>query len=130
MHIVLIYTFPVVLVLFEWGLRNAISVDTSGFTGPALAAAALSFLMPLTKPKEASDTGFRGRDVLITSRMDSHFVAFTWLLILAFLFAWGVACYLSIRTPDSKLLGFPSHLTIGSGLYFVSLVMTAFKEKT
>lgn len=130
MHIVLIYTFPVVLVLFEWGLRSAISVDTSGFTGPALAAAALSFLMPLTKPKETSDTGFRGRDVLITSRLDSHFVAFIWLLILAFLFAWGAACYLSIRTPDSKLLGFPSHLTIGSGLYFVSLVMSAIKEKT
>lgn len=129
MQATLPYLFPLILLLFEWGLRAALKVDTSSFFGPTLAAAALSFLIPLTKPVEYQG-GWAGRRVLMTSRFDASFVSLTWVLILLGLFAWASACYFSLTTPTSLALGFPTHTTIGGIAYVISLVMTSLKEKT
>lgn len=130
MHTVLTYGFPLVLLLFEWGLRAGLKVDASGFIGPTLAAAALSFLIPLTRPAEQRFGTIQSRRVIVTSRFDSNFVAFTWLLVLLCLFAWAAACYFSLVTPTEKTLWFSTHVTIGGAAYIVSLVMTSFKERT
>ncbi len=129
MHAILTYGFPLILLLFEWGLRAALTVDTSGFFGPTLAAAALSYLVPLTRPYEKQDSWARSRQVLVTSRFDASFVAFTWLLVLLCLFAWAAACYCSLVTPADKTLGVATHISIGGGAYIISLVMTSIKER-
>jgi hypothetical protein len=130
MYAVLIYGFPLFLLLFEWGLRHLLAVDASGFTGPTLSATGLSFLVPLTKPKilnvpltNAPSTA------VVTSAGDQQFVAFIWILVLAFLFVWGWSCYESIKEPQELILGLPRHLAIGSGAYLLSLIMIFIKEK-
>lgn len=129
MQAILTYGFPLVLLLFEWGMRAALKVDASGFFGPTLAAAALSYLVPLTRPFERRDSWVQSRRVLVTSRFDANFVALTWLLVLLCLFAWAAACYFSLVTPTDKTLGFATHTTIGGGAYIISLVMASIKEK-
>ena len=68
MYAVLVYFFPLILIAFEWGLRTILKIDSSGFTGPALAAAGLTFLMPLIKPKIVEIGDAQGRNVVVASR--------------------------------------------------------------
>lgn len=129
MQAILVYGFPFVLLLFEWGLRAVLEVDASGFFGPTLAAAALSHLVPLTRPFEQRNGWSQSRRVLVTSRFDANFVIAVWIFILVGLFAWASTCYFSLVEPDDKTLLLPTHTTIGGGAYIISLVMTSMKEK-
>lgn len=129
MYAILIYGFPLTLLAFEWGLRVILSVDSTGFTGPTLAAAGLSFLMPLTKPKKKNLSAHHGYNVVVMSKADSILTPFLWICVFAFLFSWAWACYVSIKLPGNKTLGFDSHLVIGGSVYILSLILTAIKEK-
>ena len=129
MYAVLTYGFPLILLVFEWGLRTLMLVDTSGFIGPTLAAAGLSFLIPLTKPKRIDVLVPSLPDALVTSKRDQEFVGLIWLLFLASLFAWSASCYTSIRFPENRVFGWPVHFVIGLGTYLLSLIMTFVKEK-
>ena len=129
MQAILIYGFPLVLLLFEWGLRSLMAVDSSGFTGPTLAAAGLSFLVPLTKPKSLNVQVAGMPNAVVTSRADNQFVATTWILVFVFLFVWSWSCYVSIKSPEHNVFGVAKHLLIGGIAYLVSLVMTFVKEK-
>lgn len=129
MYAVLIYGFPLLLLLFEWGLRVLIQVDSSGFTGPTLAAAGLSFLMPLTKPKQLNIQIPGNPNAIAISRTDTQFMAFTWMVIFGYLFLWALTCYTSIKLPMNKVFSITTHLFIGSCAYVFSLVMTFVKEK-
>ena len=128
-YAILVYGFPLILLWFEWGLRTVIGVDSWGFTGPTLAAAGLSFLVPLTKPKviitQATPTQ---RRTVMTSRADLAFVGVVWILVLAFLFLWAGACFSSVKHPDDVVYGLSIHFAIGLGVYFVGMVMTFIKE--
>jgi hypothetical protein len=128
MHNILIYGFPVLLLIFEWGLRSVIAVDTWGFTGPSLAVAGLSFLVPLTKPKEIDVSAPEHAGAVGVSRKDLDFIAVTWLLVLSFLFFWAWSCYASLKHPDQQFLHVSLHFAIGLATYAVSLVMTYVKE--
>ncbi|EJL6474595.1 hypothetical protein ACVTD8_16260 [Vibrio cholerae] len=129
MYIVLTYGFPFILIAFEWGLKFLLKIQDTAFAGPALAAAALSFLMPLTKPKviEIDVPGHPG--TFVTSSRDSQLIGATWLLVFLFLFLWGAACYLSLQKPSLKFWELDVHLIIGLATYFLSLIMTLTKEK-
>lgn len=127
MYAVLIYGFPLTLLGFEWGLRTMLSVDASGFTGPTLAAAGLSFLMPLVKPKQRKLNGHE--DYVAISKTEIAFIPFLWLFVLLFLFSWSWSCYVSLKLPLDTTMGFPSHLAIGGSVYTISLILTAIKEK-
>lgn len=129
MYAVLIYGFPLILLAFEWGLRFLLQVNSTGFTGPALSAAALSFLIPLTRPKilNVEIEGHPG--AFATSTADSNFVGFIWVLVFATLFAWAGSCYVSMKLPNHEIIKLKTHLVIGLGTYFISLLMTFFKEK-
>ena len=129
MYVILIYGFPVMLLVFEWGLRHLLSVDSWGFTGPTLAAAGLSFLVPLTKPKILNIQIPNAPDAVVTSKRDKEFVGLTWLMVFAFLFIWSASCYASLKFPEQRVLGFSTHLFIGGVAYLISLVMTFIKEK-
>lgn len=127
MYAVLIYGFPLTLLGFEWGLRTMLAVDSGGFTGPTLAAAGLSFLMPLTKPKKKNLPGHD--DVIAVSKADAALTPILWISVFAFLFSWSWSCYVSLKLPNDTTFGFASHLVIGGAVYIVSLLLTAIKEK-
>lgn len=117
MYKILVYGFPLLLLLFEWGLRTIMKVDSSGFTGPTLAAAGLSFLMPLTKLKTRSIDVPGGDSVLVMTRADEQLVGFIWLLVLASLFAWSLSCYFSVAYANLKAYGAPVHFLVGLVTY-------------
>lgn len=129
MYKILIYGFPLLLLLFEWGLRTVMKVDSSGFTGPTLAAAGLSFLIPLTKLKTRTVDVPGADSVLVMTRADEQLVGLIWLLVLASLFSWAVSCYFSVAHAELKAYGSPVHFLIGLGTYILSLVMTAVKGR-
>jgi hypothetical protein len=121
--------FPVILVFFEWGLKQIMHVESTSFSGPSLAIAGLSFLIPLTKPK-ILDVPIQGQtNVIVTSVWDSHFIAFTWILIFGYLFAWSLSCYVAITAPLRQIYGVYEHLVIGGTAYLLSLLMMLLKEK-
>lgn len=126
MYSIVIYSFPLTLLVFEWGLRTILNVNSSGYTGPTLAAAGLSFLMPLIKPKLKEIPG--ETKLVAMSIAESRLIPFLWMFILIFLFAWASSCYVSIKFPEHQLFGFDSHLVIGGSLYAISLILTAIKE--
>ena len=129
MYTILTYGFPFILIAFEWGLKFILEQDNVAFVGPALAAAALSFLMPLTKPKvlEVNIEGHPGS--FVTSTKDSQLIGFTWILTFLFLFIWSGACYFSIQNPMPKLMSLDLPLFLGLITYGISMIMTLLKEK-
>lgn len=127
MYAVLIYGFPLTLLGFEWGLRTMLAVDSAGFTGPTLAAAGLSFLMPLTKPKKKNLPGHE--DVVAMSKADAALTPILWICVFVFLFSWSWSCYVSLKFPEDTTFGFASHLVIGGAVYIMSLLLTGIKEK-
>lgn len=127
MYGILIYGFPLLLIVFEWGLRNVMQIDSSGFIGPTLAAAALSFLVPLAKPKQI-DLTQRGRKHVLVNARDQQLIPLVWLVILAGLFAWSASCYFSVKGEVLSIHSVPIHIAIGLGVYFTSLILVAVKE--
>lgn len=129
MYSVLIYGFPLVLLIFERGLRTILHVDSMCFTGPTLAAAGLSFLVPLTKPKQTAVAVEDYGKVTIMTGFETQFIVFVWLLVLGYLFCWSWSCYESLKCPNHQIFGMVSHLFIGICAYAGSLIMTFIKEK-
>jgi len=135
MYLIITYGFPVILILFELGIRAVINIDTSDFIGPTLASAALCFLAPLTKPKEISGLQLEGVVGHITiKKIDSNFIGFTWLMIMGAFGAWGTCCVIANKNPAEHSymvynygVGLP--LIIGVIAYLASLIMTAVKER-
>lgn len=105
-------------------------VEHSSFMGPTLAAAALCFLMPLTRPAERRRWNVNDKSVLVTSRYDQHLVALIWFVFLLSLFAWAAACYFSVEHSTHRTLGQPTHIVIGAAAYVASLVLASVKERT
>ncbi|MOA42859.1 hypothetical protein D3C78_1649510 [compost metagenome] len=83
--------------------------------------------MPLIKPKEKSIPGHD--DVIAMSKAEAKFMPFLWCFVFAFLFCWTWSCYMSLKFPADKTLGFDSHMVIGGVLYTISLILTGIKEK-
>jgi hypothetical protein len=129
MYQILIYGFPLILVAFESGLKFLMNHDNSSFAGPALAAAALTFLVPLTKPKVLEVTIPNHPNAFVTTKGDKNLVGFVWLLVFLYLFGWAGTCYLSVQDPQLKLWVLDIPLIIGLVGYAISLVLTFLKER-
>lgn len=127
MYAVLTYGFPLILIGFEWGLRQLMEVDSSQFIGPTLAAAALSFLIPLTRPKRVKLSDENLGYVAVNAR-DQHFIPVVWLFVLVGLFAWSASCYFSANTSQIVIFSLPIYTAIGLGAYFASLILVMIKE--
>ena len=127
MHALLSYFFPIMLIPFEWGLKIILQEDSTSFFGPTIAAAGLSFMIQLTKPKQLGDLN---NGSIIISKADNRFVPVLWIIILASLFAWAASCYFSIKSPNYVILnGIPCHFAIGGLVYSPSIVLTFIKER-
>ena len=130
MYKILVYGFPLILLIFEWGLRSILNVDTSGFTGPTLTAAALTMLVPLSQPKKLDMPIDNVSKAIVISKNDSeYFIPIVWIFIFAYLFLWETSCFYSIKHPLLTIIGIPTHFFIGLITYVVSLIMVVIKEK-
>jgi hypothetical protein len=131
MHYVLIYGFPVILILFEWGLRTITKVDSFCFVGPTLTAAALTFLIPLTKPKSIKTITENGIECFVTPKRDIGFINIVIIFVLIQMFAWAASCFLSLKDPKLTIWGIPValHFCIGITMYFVSIIMVVIKGR-
>jgi hypothetical protein len=130
MYQILIYGFPLILVAFEWGLKFLMNNENNtNFAGPALAAAALTFLVPLTKPKILEVSIPNHPNAFVTTTGDKNLVGLVWLLVFFFLFGWAGTCYLSVQSPQSKLWLIDVPLVIGLAGYIISLLLTFLKER-
>lgn len=127
MHYIIVFGFPMILVSFEWLLRSIASVDTFGFVGPTLAAAAISFIVPLTKLKEESFEA-DGKQWIKVSKRDSRYVNFVWLMLLLGLLSWFWVCTLSISASGQSIADFPTHVVVGATMYVFSIALCAVKE--
>jgi hypothetical protein len=128
----LLYGFPLILVLFEWALRTIIGVDSSEFIGPTLAATGLSFLVPLTEPKEDIVALAAGKIAKVRSEADKDFVPITMLFIFIFFFLWLASCYASLKHRDQvvsyRSFSVSLQAFIGWLAYLISLIMAGIKE--
>lgn len=126
-------TFPAILVLFEWGLRRVVGVNAWEFMGPTLAAAGLSFLVPLIKPKWEYSAVDVGKLARVRAVWDEDFIPIVHVFILLSLFAWLATCYVSLELSDRVVAvgswNVPLHIVLGALAYFISLVFTGMKEK-
>lgn len=129
MYSVLIYGFPIILVLFETALRYAFSLDTYGFLGPTLAAAAITSLVGNVKPKTQEIPNPGGKPYLSISKRDNQFVAFSLFVLFIMLIAWLASCYLSSvsSVPVNEIFGLQAHFFIGLASYTISMVLVAIK---
>ncbi len=129
---ILSYGFPIYLIGVEMLFRFVTGVDTSSFIGPTIAAAGITFLIPLTVPKpvtlpiESQTLVIPDGYELVSSR-DSEFIKFTWIFILIGTLIWMSACTVSLRYPDWDLWVFPGHLCVGIVNYVISLLFSWIK---
>ena len=132
MYAVLGYGFPLLMLLFEWGFRMLLAIESSGFIGPTLAGAGLSLLIPLTQPKKQPIQGKR-TDGYFVSAWDLQFIPLVQILIFVFLFNWLGTCYASLKHADYAMavgpIAFPLHMLLGAAAYAISLVLVLIKEK-
>jgi hypothetical protein len=127
MHSIIVFGFPLFLVTFEWIFRSIANVDTFGFVGPTLAAAAISFIVPLTKLKEGT-IEVDGKEWITVSKNDTSFVYFTWLMLLIGLLSWFWVCTLSLKSTSNTIMDFPTHVIVGAIMYIISIALSAIKE--
>lgn len=127
MHSIIVFGFPIILISFEALLRSISNVDTFGFVGPTLAAAAISFTVPLTKLKvETLEVG--GEKWVKVPKWDEKFVYLVWLAILLGLLSWFWVCTLSLNDSKKLLLDAPAHVIVGATMYVISIILCGIKE--
>ncbi|MEQ3729323.1 MAG: hypothetical protein ABNH38_18120 [Tateyamaria sp.] len=128
MYSVLIYGFPLILVLFETALRYAFNLDTFGFLGPTLSSAAITSMVGNVKPKTQEISDAQGNTYLAVSKLDNQFVAFCLLVLFIMLLAWAISCYLSSISPVGPIvIGVQLQFLIGILTYILSVVLVAVK---
>ena len=134
-HTLLIWAFPGYLIIIEMIFRGISGLDTTGFIGPAIATAGLSFLLPLTKNKDASDIvskvtadSVANLGGVIVSRKDLVFVPIVWLLILFGLLIWFGSCYYSLKTPKVYFISIPMHIVLGAINYITAAICSGIKK--
>ena len=130
---VLIYTFPFFLVLMEWLLRVAVTVNSKEFIAPTIAAAGLGLLLPLTAPKNRamalSETTLRELEatrVVIIPKRERVLIDVVWVLIFLALGAWAV-CLVFACKPDADTLKLP-HVLYGFVNYGLGVLCSEIKE--
>lgn len=99
--------------------------DTFGFTGPAIAASAISLLIPLVEPKE-SPIKIEGHSVQTLGQ--KRFTPIVIFLAFLYLLLWCFSCYIAITTPNEKLFYIETHLFIALGMYALAAILGYVKD--
>lgn len=135
-QILLIWGFPFYLIVLEMLFRGVSGLDVSNFIGPAIATAGLSFLLPLTKPKDYSDlvsdelrVAVQETGGEIVNIKDQRLIPFVWIAILCGFLIWFWASIVSSITPNEQFYFLPLHVAVGLINYCVAAILTIVKEK-
>lgn len=135
-QILLIWGFPFYLIVLEMLFRGVSGLDVSSFIGPAIATAGLSFLLPLTKPKEY--TNLISEDLLkavkenggeVVNVNDQKLIPFVWIAILCGFITWFSASFVSSSIPNEKIYLVPVHFVVGLINYCIAAILTIAKER-
>lgn len=132
---ILTWGFPFYLVILEMIFREVSGLNTTAFIGSAIATAGLSFLIPLTRPKDARDL-FNisiARIILenggtVVSKRDQQLIPIVWISILMGFLVWFFASYVALKEPDARYLYIPKHMAIGLINYLLAAAFTAIKR--
>lgn len=118
------------MVMFEIILRAITGLDTSAFIGPTLAAAGLTRLIALIKPKKVESIAENlENNHLLVDAYDSGVINVVWTLILLGLLVWYWTCYIALKQPDRTMIGVQFSLLIGSINFLVAIIMTGIKGR-
>jgi hypothetical protein len=135
-QILLIWGFPFYLIALEILFRGISGLDVSSFVGPAIATAGLSFLLPLTKPKDHKNV--MSAELLLTiqelggevvNEKDQKLIPFVWISILCGFLTWFWASYSSASSPNEQFYFLPLHVAVGLINYCLAGFLTIVKEK-
>ncbi|MDX7648070.1 hypothetical protein [Aeromonas caviae] len=135
-QIILNWGFPFYLIVLEVLFRGATGLNTSAFIGPAIATAGLSFLLPLTKPKELSEA-LHGRTLalvesnggVVVNSNDQNLIPFIWLSILLGFLVWFWASHVASTAPTNEFWFLPEHVAIGFINYLMAAILSAVKGR-
>ncbi|MCB1851572.1 MAG: hypothetical protein KDI83_12485 [Gammaproteobacteria bacterium] len=135
-QIILNWGFPFYLIVLELIFRGVSGLDTSSFIGPAIATAGLSFLLPLTKPKEIGNA-LHGRTLavvqanggVVVNSNDQNLLPFVWLSILIGFLVWFWSSHIALSTPQKTFLFVPAHVAIGFINYLLAAILSAIKGR-
>lgn len=134
-QIILTWGFPFYLIILEIIFKGISGLDVSSFIGPAIATAGLSFLLPLTKPKDHA--GIFSEEVIaeiesgggeIVNIKDQRLIPFIWISILCGFLIWFWASLVSSLSPDQTFYFMPLHVAIGLINYCLAAALTLMKE--
>jgi hypothetical protein len=135
-QVLLIWGFPFYLIVLEMLFRGVSGLDVSNFIGPAIATAGLSFLLPLTKPKDYSGlVSTELKDAVhqvggeIVNVNDQRLIPFVWIAILCGFLTWFWASSVSSSAPTAQFGFMPLHVAVGLINYCIAALFTIVKER-
>ena len=133
---ILIWGFPFYLIFLEMIFKGISGLDVSSFIGPAIATAGLSFMLPLTKPKDHSQLftidvleAIKNNGGEIVNLADQKLIPFIWIFILCGFLIWFWTSSVSSGRPNSMFYFVPLHLAIGLINYCIAEMLTIMKER-
>mgnify|MGYP007059414203 CR=1 FL=1 len=132
----LVYGFPLFLLLIEWIFRQALNVNSAAFMGPTLAGVGIGFILPLTIPKErhqelhhGTQSALEQRNLVVFSRREWRFIEITWLVVFCFIASWCGSFYLASTLKNEQPWRFILSLGFGILNYVVALVLLYLKSR-
>ena len=115
--------------------RATFGLDATSFIGSAIATAGLSFLLPLTKPKDIADKvsikimkAIENSGGKIISKRDNQFIPIVWICILIGFIVWFIASHIALKEPTARFIFLPKHVAIGFINYLLAAILTAIKN--
>ncbi|MCP4373229.1 MAG: hypothetical protein GY797_34760 [Deltaproteobacteria bacterium] len=131
---ILIYGFPVILMIIEFILRASLALDTQIFIGPTLASVGIGFVIPLVAPKEKNFgltdkkiKEYQTKGIVLRSTRDETFIHFVLILIFVFTISWMSSLYLSSQFPKMTWLTVPAYMYPGFLNYFGGVLLSVVK---
>lgn len=142
---VILYVFPLFLVILELILKNAGGTNIDGFIGPTLASIGVGFALPLTIYKgiknssELPENTPEELKIALASLPKNtyyiiepkHKVFANWCLVFTILLTtfWFGSVYLSTKQPHAVWLDQPIHNLLGYVSYFGGFILSEIKER-
>ena len=129
----IIFGFPLYLILFEMLFRTFSQIDTSSFIGPTIGAAGLSLMIPLVRPKSVELNAeemelVKNNNLSIKFIADERLINVIWVMILVGILVWYWSCAISFLEPKESLWIFPKHFVIGMVNYVFGVILATYKE--
>lgn len=135
-HALLMYGFPIYLMGFEYIYRVTAAAQAEQFIGPALAAASLSLLFPLTRPRTAEEhltpsmlKRMKEKGIKPTFQGDETFTVIIWLLMIVGFLIWLTVCGIS-QESETRMIGpFQTQIMIGLGCYLCAVIIVEVRNR-